>query len=457
MLRDPHLQRSLAGPDASTEANRRAGLSALRAASMWCRMFQSIFQRYARSLLGIPQYRRLWCNFFLSEIGSRISIVAIPLLAISELHAGPFEAGVMVAMHAGAFGLFSLLAGVLADRVPPKRLLMTGQGIISASLLTVPVAHLLGWLRIEWLYVLEMLIGLGLAMIVAAGQVYAARIAGPARAVESNSLIFGCDSIAGLIGPGLGGWLVALLSPAWAISVDSLCIAISIFVLLPNPDMPGERKADDSTTSWRADFLAGWRLLWADPMLRLLTLSAAMFHILFHGHLALYVLLATRTLGLSAGMFGLAMMLGGLGALAASLSTVRLAQAIGEKRLMALSVLSLACIWLVFAVMPAASYTVFLFALAMFAFDMMITSYSILFVSIRQLAAPPALLGRITSTSRFVAFSAAPLGGFAFGWVADHAGMRPTYMLLGGLGIALALVFGWLLRGGEEKSAAAAG
>jgi MFS family permease len=420
---------------------------------------RALFQRAARSLLAVPQYRRLWCNFFVAEIGARISIVAIPLLAITTLHAGPLESGIMVAAHAGAFGLFSLLAGVLADRIPPKRLLMTGQAIISASLLTVPAGYLLDWLRIEWLYLLEMMIGMGLAIIVAAGQVYAARIAGPERAVESNSLIFGCDSVASLIGPGLAGWLVGALSPAWAISIDSLCIAISILVLLPNPDMPGEsgtqEVAQGRSASWlmefvsefMKDFMAGWRLLWADPMLRLLTLSAAMFHILFHGHLGLHVLYATKTLGLSPGLFGMAMMLGGAGALAASLMTVRLAQAVGEKRLMALSVLALACIWLAFAAMPAGVYTVVLFSLALFAFDMMITSYSILFVSIRQLAAPPALLGRITSTSRFVAFSAAPLGGFAFGWVAEHAGMRQTYILLGCLGIALALVFGRLLRG----------
>ncbi|NEX63226.1 MFS transporter [Noviherbaspirillum galbum] len=421
---------------------------------------QQLVQRLRHSLLGLPQYRRLWCNFFIAEIGARISIVALPLLAITELHAGPFESGIMVACHAGAFGVSSLLAGVLADRFSPKRVLLGGQSLVFAALLSVPAGHALGVLRVEWLYVMELLIGLGLALIVAAGQVYAARIAGTERAIESNSLIFGCDSIAGLIGPGLAGWLVALLTPAWAISIDGLCIAISMLVLLPNPDQPGAGAGEHGrAASMLADFLAGWRLLWADPMLRLLTVSAAMFHVLFHGHLALHVLLATRTLGLSAGWFGMAMMFGGLGALAASLLTVRLARRVGERRLMVGSVLALAAIWLVFAAMPAASYTVVLFAPAVFAFDMMITSYSILFVSIRQLAAPPALLGRITSTSRFVAFSAAPLGGFGFGWVADHVGMRPTYALLGVLGIALAGGFGTLLRSGVESEAgqAAAG
>jgi hypothetical protein len=66
------------------------------------------------------------------------------------------------------------------------------------------------------------------------------------------------------------------------------------------------------------------------------------------------------------------------------------------------------------------------------------------------------MLGRIASTTRFVAFSAAPLGGVAFGWLAEHAGMRTTYALIGVLGLGLAAVQGWALRGSRIPSQAAA-
>lgn len=419
-------------------------------------MLQRFQQRYARSLLAQPQFRRLWCNFFVSEIGARMSAVLIPLLAITLLHAGPLQTGIMVAAHAGAIGVASLLAGVLADRIPPKRLLIAGQTVLAMALLTIPAAYMLDWLSIAWLYVLELVIGAGLALIVTAGQVYAARVVEPARVVEAYSLIFGADSIAALLGPGLAGWLVGVLSPAWAVSVDTLCIVIAIALLLPNADAPGEREAHDKSASLATEFAAGWRVLWNDPLLRLLTLCMAVFQILLHGHGALHVLLATVTLGLTPALFGMLMMFGGLGALAASFATAPVAARFGEKSFMPAALGLLGVSWLAFAAMPSGQHAALLFAPAVFAYDMAVTSYSILFVSIRQIASPPALLGRITSTTRFIAFTIAPLGGVVFGWVAEHAGMRPTYVLLGVLGMGLALGLGWKLRGSRTPDKAVA-
>ena len=150
------------------------------------------------------------------------------------------------------------------------------------------------------------------------------------------------------------------------------------------------------------------------------------------------------------------MTLGGLGALAASFMAARMSARIGEKRVMPLALGLLAVTWLIFAVMPAGSKAMLLFAPAVFASDVAITSYSILFVSLRQLVSPQALLGRITSTTRFVAFTVAPLGGVAFGWVAEHAGMRLTYVALGVLGTGLALALGWAMRGSRVPRGAAA-
>jgi|GEM_PF-3456099 len=421
-------------------------------------MLQRFQQRYAHSLLAQPQFRRLWCNFFVSEIGARMSAVLIPLLAITVLHAGPLQTGIMVAAHAGAIGIASLLAGVLADRIPPKRLLITGQAVLSMALLTIPAAYMLGCLSIAWLCVLELVIGTGLALIVTAGQVYAARVVEPARVVEAYSLIFGADSIAALLGPGLAGWLVGVLSPAWAVSVDTLCILIAIALLLPNADAPGEREAHDKPASLAAEFTAGWRVLWNDPLLRLLTLCMAVFHILLNGHGALHVLLSTVTLGLTPALFGMLMMFGGLGALTASFATAPVAARFGEKNFMPAALGLLAVSWLAFAAMPSGQYAALLFAPVVFAYDMAVTSYSILFVSTRQIASPPALLGRIASTTRFIAFTVAPLGGVVFGWVAEHAGMRTTYVLLGVLAMGLALGLGWRLRGSRtpDKAVAAA-
>lgn len=410
-------------------------------------MLRRLQQQYRLSLLAQIQFRRLWLSSFMAELGAKFSMVAIPLLAIAELHAGPLQTGLMVAASAAAFALASLPAGVMADRHSPKKMQMGGQLLMALSLLTVPCAHWLGWLTIEWLYMLEVLLGLSLAVIVAGGQLYAARLAGTARVVEANSLFFGCDSLASLLGPGIAGWLVGLLTPAWAISIDSFCIGISIALLWSNPELNIAAQARGKTASLAAEFMQGWRAVWQTPLLRILSLSGAIFHILFQGHIALQVLLATQVLGLSPFAFGIALMIGGCGALLASLATARGVRRFGEKRLLYLSITALGLCWLMLALMPCNAYTILLYAPVIFAFDMAITSYAILFVSARQMAAPHALMGRITATSRFLAFSAAPLGGILFGWLAQHIGLRWTYACMGGLGLAFSVLLAWMLRG----------
>lgn len=419
-------------------------------------MLQRFQQRFAGSLLAEPRFRRLCLNFLVSETGTRVSSVVIPLLAITVLHAGPLQMGIMVALHAGSLGISSLFAGVIADRMSSKRLLMYSQGALSMAMLTVPAAWVLGWLRIEWLYALEVVLGVGLSLIVTAGQVYASRLVGPERVVEAYSLIFGIDSIAGLLGPGIAGWLVGILSPAWAVSLDSICVMISIVLLLPNADVPVERAPHERTSTLASDLAAGWRLLWNDPLLRLLTLAMAVFHILLNGHTALNVVYATNTLLLTSTVFGMAITVGGLGALAGSFITASASARIGEKRFMPLAIALLAVAWLLFSVIPEGPGAGLLFAATVFVAAFAITSYSILFVSIRQVASPQALLGRITSTTRFVAFTVAPLGGVAFGWLGEHAGTRLTYALLGVLALMLALVQGWALRGSRMPGEAAA-
>ena len=434
----------------------RRPFTASRIANSWCVMLQRLQQRFAGSLLAEPQFRRLWFNFFVSEFGARVSAVVLPLLAVSVLQAGPLQMGVMVAVHAGAFGVSSLLAGVIADRMPPKRLLLMAQAAMASALLAVPVAYVLGWLRIEWLYALEAAVGAGLSLIVTAGQVYAARLVGPGRVVDGYSLIFGVDSVAGLLGPGIAGWLVGMLSPAWAVAVESISIAVSIVLLLPNEELPVVREPHEHSSTLFTDLAAGWRVLWDDQLLRLLTIAMAAYHILLNGHTALHVLLGTSTLGLSATVFGMVVTVGGIGALVGSFVTAPASACIGERRFMPMAIALLACAWLAFAAIPQGGNAALLFSSGMFAASFAITSYGILFVSIRQVAAPQAMLGRIASTTRFVAFSVAPLGGVAFGWLAEHAGMRIAYALMGILGLGLAIVQGWALRGSQIPGEAAA-
>jgi predicted MFS family arabinose efflux permease len=338
------------------------------------------------------------------------------------------------------------LAGVLADRWPSKKLMFSSQAVTTFALLAVPLAHWLGWLTIEGMYVLELVLGGAYAVLIAASQVYAMRLVGIERMVEANSLVFGCESVASLLGPGIAGWLVSVVAPSWAISINGLCVAAAILLLWPNAEVASVRDAHEKTTSIVDDFILGWRALWQGRLLRLLTVAGAIQQILFQGHVALQILLATTVLGLSPSSFGMVLMAGGVGAFLASLVVAGGARRFGQAQLLIAALMALGVVWLALGVLPRNAYTVWLMAPVIFALDVAMTGFGIVFVSMRQAASPAGMMGRVTATSRFVSFAAAPLGGVAFGWMGEQAGLRFTYLTMGAVGIVLTLMLAWMWR-----------
>src|SRR4051812_40513683 len=94
-----------------------------------------------------------------STLGSEVTFLALPLVAILVLHATPIEVAVLGAMPFVAFALFGLPAGVWVDRVPRKRVMVIGDLGRAAVLVFVPIASLANVLAIWHLYVIAFVAG----------------------------------------------------------------------------------------------------------------------------------------------------------------------------------------------------------------------------------------------------------------------------------------------------------
>ena len=116
------------------------------------------FSRYL-GLLRQADFRRLWLSMSVSTLGSEVTFLALPLVAILVLKATPVEVAVLGAMPFVAFALFGLPAGVWVDRLPRKRVMVVGDLGRAAVLIFVPIAALAGALQMWELYVIAFAAG----------------------------------------------------------------------------------------------------------------------------------------------------------------------------------------------------------------------------------------------------------------------------------------------------------
>src|SRR5262245_20296796 len=225
-------------------------------------------QLHFRGLWRHRDFMKLWTGQTISQLGSHIGGGALRFTAILILGATPFQISALAAAQLLPALLLGLLAGVWVDRLRRRPLLIAadvGRGLL---LLSVPLAYLLGLLRIEQLYLVAALAGaLGILFDVAYGA-YLPGVVGREQLIEGNSKHGASDSVAEIAAPPLGGALVQLLSAPLAIVFDALSFmasALSIwFIRAPEP-APAPAHA---RLGLRRELAEGLRLALRDPLLR---------------------------------------------------------------------------------------------------------------------------------------------------------------------------------------------
>jgi MFS family permease len=396
--------------------------------------------RHLRGLWRVADFRRLWLSLTLTSFGAQITNLALPLTAAVMLHASPLQMGILVALETLPFALVSLHAGVLLDRVRKLPVVIVSDVSRAVALLAIPVCAWRGLLSVDVLYAVAFFCGAQNVIGGAAYQVLIAQMAGRGRLVEANAKITLGETSSALIGPGIAGALIQVLSAPFAIAIDALGFFASA-LMLRRLGVPHDVPPPVTRRSMGAEIREGLALVFRNETLRALALVAAAWQVLHHMQVAVLILFATRELGLSAGAIGVAYMAGGLGCVIAASSAERLSARFGVGATIVYGLLLTAFGWQAFGLIhgPASLATVLLGA-GMLLFDFGAVLYAINYLALRQALTPDRLLGRMTATMRFLSVAAAPLGSLAGGALATAIGLRHTLWVVGSLGIALALV-----------------
>jgi predicted MFS family arabinose efflux permease len=326
---------------------------------------------------------------------------------------------------------------VLLDRVRKLPIVIASDVSRGLALLAIPLCAWRGVLTVEVLYAVGFFCGVQNVIGGAAYQVLIAQMAGRERLVEANAKITLGETSSALIGPGIAGGLIQLLTAPFAIAIDGVTFLASALMLrrlrVPNDVVPRVARR-----SMGAEIREGLALVWNNPTLRSLALVAAAWQVLHHMQVAVLILFATRDLGLSAGAIGLAYMAGGLGCVLAASSAERLSQRFGVGAAIVYGLMLTAFGWQAFGLIRGTgSIATLLLGVGMLLFDFGAVLYAINYLALRQALTPDRLLGRMTATMRFLAVAAAPLGSLAGGALATGIGLRHTLWVVGSLGLAL--------------------
>jgi len=385
-----------------------------------------------RSLWRHADFMKLWAGQSISQVGTQVSVLAIPLTAVVTLHATAFQAGLLGTFEFLPFLLVGLPAGVWVDRLARRPILVVADVGRAIALASIPVAAGLHGLHMAQLYAVSFVVGVLTVFFDVAYQSYLPSLVDREQLVDGNGKLEFTRATAEIAGPGLGGALVGLLTAPVAVAADACSYVASVASLLLI------RRAEEveprsQRQRLRTELAEGVRFVWRHRLLRPIALCTGSGNFFAHMATAVLILYAVRQLGLSAGLIGLWFSVGSVGAPLGAARAGWVARRLGAGRTIVVTAALWPVSWLLIPAAPRA------FPLPMLVASGVLGSfagvvYNITQVSLRQSICPHRLQGRMNATMRFMVWGTIPLGSFAGGALATAVGLH-TALWVSALGM----------------------
>jgi predicted MFS family arabinose efflux permease len=382
-------------------------------------------------------FRRLWIGETVSQFGSAVSNLALPLVAILALHASPFQVGLLATCESLAFLLVGLPVGAWVDRMRFRHVLITNDLIRFAALASVPVAQGLGVLSIAQMYAVALITSVSTVFFDVAYQSYLPQLVERADLVEGNAKLQASESVAQVAAPAAGGGLIQLLTAPYAVVVDALSFLWSaawVTAIRQRPARP-PRAADRHLGR---EIAQGLRFVVGNRLLRAIAMCTACSNLFSSMGFAVFYVLLARELHVAPGVIGVLSAVSAVGGVVGSLVAVRVARRLGQGPTIWISTAISAPMMFV-APFVEHDWTLGVLAVAQGFWWSCGVVYNITQVSFRQGLCPPELLGRMNATMRFLVWGTLPLGAFVGGLLGGAIGVRAT-LLVAAVGGALAFV-----------------
>jgi MFS family permease len=380
-------------------------------------------------LLRKRDFRSYWLSQTISLFGDQVTLIALPLAAVLVLDATPAEMGYLGAAALMPHLIFSLPAGVWIERVGSRRRVMIASDVARALLLaSIPVAYWFESLSFGQLYAVAFLTGcLATAFDISEITLLVA-VTERDEYVEANSWLSGSRAFAFVAGPSAGGVLVQILTAPVALLADAASFLAS--ALLLGRVQATEPPVEESVGGVRTQIWEGLRFLFRSPILRPSLASVATMNFFNFAFSALFILYATRNLGIRPGTLGFVLGAGAVGGLVGAVVAGRLGRRIGIGPAFIVGMVLFPAPFLLvpFATGPRWVILVMLFS-AEFLSGLGVMILDINVGAMLLALTPHRLRSRFTGAFRFVNYGVRPLGALFGGALGTAIGLRPTLFL----------------------------
>jgi MFS family permease len=403
------------------------------------------------SSLRVRNYRIFAGGALLSNTGTWMQRIAQDWLVLVLTDNNPVALGIAAALQFLPTLLLSLWAGVLADRMDKRKLLIAVQTGMALSAVVLGVLDVTGAVQLWHVYVLCAVLGAFSAVEVPVRQSFVVEIVGRGQltnAVALNSTNF---NLARIVGPAIAGVMITLIGTGWLFLANAVLTGAVIAGLIAM--RVGELRPSPKVEARRGQLVEGLRYVRGRP--DILTVMVMVFFVSTFG-MTFFVTLAVAAANVfhqDASGYGLLSTMLAVGTLCgALLAARRSAKGRPRTRLLLVSALAFGVLQVVLGLLP--SYGLFAFGLIPVGFALM--TFMTAANSTVQLAAAPEMRGRVMGLYMLVFVGGNPLGAPMTGWLADQFGGRSPFIVGGAVAALTAIVCGLVLvrRGGVRLSPA---
>ncbi|MFF4778565.1 MFS transporter [Microtetraspora fusca] len=398
-------------------------------------------------LIWHRDFRLLWIGQTVGKLGSSVTSVALPLVAVATLDASTFQVALLSAAAWLPWLLIGLPAGAWVDRLPRRPVMLACDLASLLLFLSVPVAAWLDRLTIGHLLAVALGAGTASVFFQTAYQVYLPPLLDRGDVAEGNAKVQATEAAAQVGGPGVAGLITQLAGAVNALLVDAASFLISAFCLLSirtrEPRLPRARRS----STLRQEIGEGLRFVARDPYLRVLTLFSAASNIGLLGYQSILVVFLVREVGVSPGVVGVLAAATSLGGLLGAASATVPARRFGSARTLLAAEMGAAPFGLLIPLTTGGPGLALAIA-GGFVVGAGAAVGNVLKGSFRQTYSPYALLGRVTVSMQLVSYGSIPLGALLGGALGTALGVRPAlWIITSGLALTgLILLIGPLRR-----------
>ena len=385
-------------------------------------------------------FPRFWAGQTVSNLGSSITLFALPLL-VYELTGSAINLALTMAAQFVPHLLFGLFIGAWVDRLDRKRLMIVVDLLRAGAISTIPLLAAFDALTVWWIYGTGFVMST-LTIFFDSSQFAAVPSLVPKRElVSANGRIQATFSAAQVAGPLLAGLLVSLVPLEGVVLVDASTFVISAITLgmistrFNSADEDGEPRTPSTI---RHDVLTGLRYVMRNPVLRNLSLMMGFANLLAATIYSQIVLFADLQLGATRSQTAFIFAAGAAGMTVFGLMAGRIRKRFGFTSVAKWALILESLLFVALGLMTNPWLGMIAFAL--------IEGHAILFqvqaTSMRQLIAPQNMLGRVMTIATVIAWSVIPLGSYLGGLAIEATG-RPdlVYVTLGAFSLLIPLIF----------------